>query len=239
MTENIEYKTKDHAFRSRDEYANAKYDITTQWLEPVLVHAKTVANVGCGSGEYNLRLAEFGAQILASEPEPVAFAVAKEKAAKNPKIQVQKYGLEKFVTVNPPADILVMHDVLEHIENEAEAVRCIAQAVKKGGHAVISVPAYNWLFGYHDVQLGHFRRYTKNRLIELFNPEFQILNGRYYGSFFIPVTLMFSKWMKKPYPVGSVTAKPWKQSLFRAACQLQKALPEPVGTSVLLHLWRR
>lgn len=238
MAENLEYKNLDHQFRSRDEYANAKYDITSQWLGPALAQgdSKVIANVGCGSGEYNSKLAATGAKVLACEPEKTAFAVAQTRAGAN--VQVENSGLQEFASKHAPVDILVMHDVLEHIENEAEAVACISKMVKNGGEAVISVPAYNWLFGYHDVQLGHYRRYTKSRMIELFEKDFEILNSRYYGSFFIPVTLMFSKWMQKPYPVGSVTAKPWKQSLFRAACQLQKALPEPIGTSVLLHLRR-
>ncbi len=240
MSENLEYKSQDHQFRSRDEYANAKYDITSQWLAKALASGrqKTVANVGCGSGEYNLRLAATGAKVLACEPETNAFQSALAKAPASGKIQVENIGLEDFTKKYAPVDLLVMHDVLEHIEDESDAVTNISQLVKSGGEAVISVPAYNWLFGYHDVQLGHYRRYTKSRMIELFEKDFTILNSRYYGSFFIPVTLMFSKWMQKPYPVGAVTAKPWKQSLFRAACQLQKALPEPIGTSVLLHLRR-
>ena len=32
--------------------------------------------------------------------------------------------------------------------------------LKPGGLALISVLAYQWLFGHHDVQLGHFRRWA-------------------------------------------------------------------------------
>ncbi len=238
MAENLEYKVQDHEFRSHDEYANAKYDITSEWLAEALKSAQTVANVGCGSGEYNLRLAALSnnARILACEPEDQAFQAARRQATD--RITVEKMGLETFTAQHAPVDVLVMHDVLEHIENEMEAVQNVSRLVRTGGEAVISVPAFNWLFGYHDVQLGHYRRYTKKRMIEIFQNDFEILNSRYYGSLFIPVTLMFSKWMQKPYPTGAVAAKPWKRGLFRAACQLQKSVHEPVGTSVLLHLRR-
>ena len=54
--EDIAYKTYDRLFRSRDEYAQGKYDVTTRWLAPSIQRAdpeRLLVNVGCGSGEYN------------------------------------------------------------------------------------------------------------------------------------------------------------------------------------------
>ncbi|MGE0527255.1 MAG: class I SAM-dependent methyltransferase [Bdellovibrionales bacterium] len=242
VRENLAYKTQDHSFRSRDEYANAKYDITTDWIKPALLGPGNliVANIGCGTGEYNLRLKEFGVQVLACEPEDQAFKIA-SGLADGRQVQVANMGLEEFANAHQSVgfDILVMHDVLEHIENEARAVKCVADLIKPGGQAVISVPAYQWLFGHHDVQLGHYRRYTKSRLTEIFLPRFTILHSRYYGSAFIPVTLMFSKWMKKSYPAEAATSAAWKRKLFRTACQVQRHLAEPIGTSALIHIQKR
>ena len=83
------------------------------------------------------------------------------------------------------------------------------------------------------------RRYSRARMKSLLHKDFELLHSRYYGSFFIPVTLVFSRWLKRGYPAQAVTAQPWKRALFRFACQLQRALPEPIGTSVLLHVRRR
>jgi 2-polyprenyl-3-methyl-5-hydroxy-6-metoxy-1,4-benzoquinol methylase len=238
MHENVDYKTSDHSFRGMDEYANAKYDITESWLELASSSGsanKTIANVGCGSGEFSQRVASWGYQVIACEPERIAFEIATKSCAQFPNIQIENMGLEEFTNTTPHVDFLVMHDVLEHIENERRAIACVAKLVKKGGQAVISVPAFNWLFGNHDVQLGHFRRYTKSRLIQLFEKDFEIVNSRYYGSLFIPVTLLFSRILKKSYPTGAVTASRWKQTAFKTLCQVQKTLPEPIGTSVLIH----
>jgi len=238
MHENLEYKTGDHAFRGKDEYANAKYDITENWLKLARLSGssnKTIANIGCGTGEFSQRVASWGYQVLACEPETLAFEIAKKSCSQFPNIQIRNVGLEEFSDTTPPVDLLVMHDVLEHIESESRSVSCIAKLVKKDGQAVISVPAFNWLFGNHDVQLGHFRRYTKSRLIQLFEKDFEIVNSRYYGSFFIPVTLLFSRILKKSYPTGAVTTSGWKQTAFKTLCQVQRSLPEPIGTSVLIH----
>jgi 2-polyprenyl-3-methyl-5-hydroxy-6-metoxy-1,4-benzoquinol methylase len=238
MSENLEYKTGDHSFRSKDEYANAKYDITANWLQLGSLSGsanKRIANVGCGSGEFSQRDPSWGYQVVACEPEGIAFEIAKKSCSKYPNIQIKNVGLEELSDSTLPVDFLVMHDVLEHIENENDAIYCIAKLVKKGGQVVISVPAFNWLFGNHDVQLGHFRRYTRSRLIQLFEKDFEILNSRYYGSFFIPVTLLFSRIFKKNYPTAAVTSSSWKQMAFKTLCQVQRTLPEPIGTSVLIH----
>ena len=70
-----------------------------------------------------------------------------------------------------------------------------------GGVAVISVPAYPWLFGHHDVQLGHHRRYTRGGLCALFERGFAIERSRYYGASLIPVALWFSRIARTGYPV--------------------------------------
>jgi 2-polyprenyl-3-methyl-5-hydroxy-6-metoxy-1,4-benzoquinol methylase len=135
--------------------------------------------------------------VVACESEKIAFEIAKKSCSQFPNIQIKNVGLEEFSDTTLHVDFLVMHDVLEHIENESHAISCIAIPVKKRGQAAISVPAFNWLFGNHDVQLGHFQRYTKSRLIQLFEKDFEILNSRYYGSFFIPVTLFFPGFSRK------------------------------------------
>lgn len=242
VQENIAYKSRDHLFRGQDEYANAKYDITTDWLKPsigLLGQVRTLANIGCGSGEYNKHIASLGVAVTACEPEQVAFDLAKSGCQDFPLILVKKMGLEEFTLKTPPVDFLVMHDVLEHIENEAEAVQCVVKLLNRGGEAVISVPAYQWLFGFHDEQLGHYRRYTRKRLIQIFEPHFEILHSRYFGFFFIPITFVFSKCLRIGYATHLLTTSKWSNRLLRLVCQFQRFLPFPAGTSVLIHLKRR
>jgi len=50
VRENIAYKTADQRFRSADEYAQGKYDLTTRWLAPRIQAGQLLLNIGCGSG---------------------------------------------------------------------------------------------------------------------------------------------------------------------------------------------
>jgi SAM-dependent methyltransferase len=78
----------------------------------------------------------------------------------------------RFVVTRPdePFDLLLLLDVLEHIEDDLGFLReTVARNLVAGGYALISVPAWQALFGDHDVRLRHFRRYQPDqarRLVE-------------------------------------------------------------------------
>lgn len=230
--QNLAYKNDDHLFRSADEYAQGKYDVTTRWLAPCVKPGQLLLNIGCGSGEYSVTATAMGLRVISCEPELSAYELARRHAG----IDVRNCGLMALHT--EPADYLVMHDVLEHIEDDAAAVERVRALLAPGGLAVVSVPAYQWLFGRHDVELGHYRRYTKRDLLALFERGFAIEAARYYGAALIPVALYYSRLSNKPYPVAAASDGLMRQAM-RAVCQLESRLPMPVGTSVLLRVRRR
>ena len=57
-------------------------------------------------------------------------------------------------------------NVLEHIENDVQAMKNVYQVLCKGGNFVILVPAHKWLFNSIDQTVGHYRRYTYEELEE-------------------------------------------------------------------------
>lgn len=61
-------------------------------------------------------------------------------------------------------DTVVLTNVLEHIEDDVQALRNFRDTLLPGGRVVILVPALPALFGSMDEAVGHFRRYTPERL---------------------------------------------------------------------------
>jgi SAM-dependent methyltransferase len=62
-------------------------------------------------------------------------------------------------------DLVLMLDVLEHVENDETALNEAASTfLKPGGSLLLSVPAGQMLFSRHDELLGHKRRYSPARL---------------------------------------------------------------------------
>ncbi|SFI14341.1 class I SAM-dependent methyltransferase [Planctomicrobium piriforme] len=55
---------------------------------------------------------------------------------------------------------VVLLDVIEHIADPVAVLTHVREVLAPGGAAVITVPAYQWLFGDWDTALGHYRRYT-------------------------------------------------------------------------------
>jgi SAM-dependent methyltransferase len=58
-----------------------------------------------------------------------------------------------------PFDIVCMFDVLEHLPDEAGALRHVRSLIRPGGRLVMTVPAHMWLWSDFDRASGHCRRY--------------------------------------------------------------------------------
>jgi SAM-dependent methyltransferase len=63
-------------------------------------------------------------------------------------------------------DTIIYIDVLEHIEASVAEIQQVKARLKPGGHLIILVPAYNFLYNNFDKKIGHFRRYNKRLLLQ-------------------------------------------------------------------------
>lgn len=79
-------------------------------------------------------------------------------------------------------DVIVATDVLEHIEDDAGAVKWIAQHLKPAGIFFSTVPAYQ----FHDVALHHFRRYNAPAYAALMEPYLAVERCGYFNSMLFP-----------------------------------------------------
>lgn len=61
-------------------------------------------------------------------------------------------------------DSVLYVDVLEHIEEDVDEVRCAAAHLRPGGRLIVLVPAFPFLYSAFDASVGHHRRYTRGRL---------------------------------------------------------------------------
>ncbi len=70
------------------------------------------------------------------------------------------------------ADIIILMDVLEHVEDPSALLQQIIchPSVTVDTVFIITVPAYQGLFSQHDTFLGHYKRYTIRSLNSLLKP---------------------------------------------------------------------
>jgi SAM-dependent methyltransferase len=148
---------------------------------------------------------------------------------------IEHSDLATFAAAHEPADFVVMHDVLEHIEDDAAAVRDLRTLVKPTGRAVISVPALQRLFGQHDIELGHYRRYSKTTLRAVLSPAFAMPRLQYFGMASIPIVLYFSVYRRSGYPKAAAADNLLSRA-YGAVCDAESYLPEPLGTAIVTEL---
>jgi SAM-dependent methyltransferase len=64
-------------------------------------------------------------------------------------------------------DLLLAADVIEHLDDDREALREFVRVLRPGGHLVLTVPAFPSLWGPQDIVAQHRRRYRRSPLLAL------------------------------------------------------------------------
>jgi glycosyltransferase involved in cell wall biosynthesis len=64
-------------------------------------------------------------------------------------------------------DSVLCVNVLEHLTKPEVALEGFTKVLKSGGHALILVPAHDWLYSAADEALGHTKRYSTDDLVPL------------------------------------------------------------------------
>jgi SAM-dependent methyltransferase len=223
------YTIADHEFRDDDAYAIGKYRLTARWLDRLPIRG-SLLNVGCGAGQFNELAVGLGYEVRAFEPDPAAFALA--RAACPPGCEISQVGLDEIPGIGI-ADVIVMHDVLEHLADDRAAVTRLGELLAPGGLLIVSVPAMPRLFGYHDEQLGHFRRYTRRTLRGALEPSFTIERLRSYGTTMIPITAWYSRLRRRPYPTAGASGGGLVAGALDLVCRIEERVPGPLGTSLV------
>ena len=118
---------------------------------------RRVLDVGCGPGHELQDLQPFGICCGLDASFPALQRCQQEHAGAPWLICASG---DRFPFQDHSFDLVVMLDVLEHIEADAECLRECTRVLKPGGRLLLTVPAFQWLWGTHDEQYGHKRRYT-------------------------------------------------------------------------------
>jgi SAM-dependent methyltransferase len=146
-----------------------------------------ILEVGAGTGHTARALLEHGYRNLAIG-----------EIHKNGLLYAQRYGLNKlyqFDLRSPPFrehfDVVALFDVLEHIEDDATALRNIHTMLRPGGRIILTVPAHRWLWSRIDDLSSHYRRYNRPGLTAVLERAgFEALECRYFFTAMVPGLLL-------------------------------------------------
>ena len=99
--------------------------------------------------------------------------------------------------VDKKYDLIVMMDVLEHIEDSENYMNDVSKILNVDGNLILSVPAYPKLFSDHDIQMKHFRRYTKKILTKELSADFKNYRFYRYNFILLPIRILQIRFNKK------------------------------------------
>lgn len=148
-----------------------------------------ILEAGCGSGGNLSLLSEYGT-LRAFEPNDTA----RDMANRRNLMQVEKGALPSDIPFSEKFDLIVLLDVLEHIEDDRATLERLQKHLKSEGRILLTVPAFQFLWSGHDVSAHHQRRYTFGDLREkLQKVGFSVEYGTYFNTVLLPAVFILRK----------------------------------------------
>jgi ubiquinone/menaquinone biosynthesis C-methylase UbiE len=185
-----------------------------------------VLDAGCGTGGLLLRARDWPTRAHWSGIDfmPLACELARKRCG--PEVDIRQASITALPYDDARFDAVVSADVICQVDNPEVAMAEFFRVLRPGGILVINVPAYMWMWSYHDDTVHTKHRYTR--------PEIAVLL-RDAGF----TTRQLTHWNALPFPVV------WaKRKLFRTASDTSdvKEYPAAVdavfaGMMAVEHAW--
>ncbi|WP_237214819.1 class I SAM-dependent methyltransferase [Falsiroseomonas oryziterrae] len=202
--------------------------------------ARRVLDVGAGSGFFARALLERTAIAEATCLDPF-YASDRDETVEGKPLRFRR------AAAPGDADLIVMMDVLEHVEDDLDLLAEHAGAAAPGTDVLISVPALRWMWSGHDVFLEHHRRYTLEDVTQLTRAAgLEVVRGMYFFAGVLPFAML----ARAPDLIGRVRGQPVVarsglrrhsrpvNALLGALCRLELPLMarnRTIGLSVFMH----
>lgn len=182
--------------------------------------AGPLLDAGCGTGGLIRRMERWWPrrEITGVDCEPVACALSRERT----RAKIVEADLTALPFSDDAFATVVTADVLYHIDDDEAALRELFRVTRPGGLLVINVPAYRWLWSYHDVAVHSRRRYGSRELRrKLHAAGFDHAEITHWNMFLLPLIAARRKLL--PAPVGGSDVQAYSAWTNRLLANVMKA----------------
>jgi SAM-dependent methyltransferase len=194
---------------------------------------------GCGVGMYLERLAGLGSRVTGLEYD---FERAGEARRRSPRV-VNAAG-ESIPFPSSSFDLVLSHEVIEHVQDDRAAIREMVRVLKAGGRAVIFCPNRGYPFETHGIYWrGRYRfgniplvNYLPRRRRDALAPHVRVYTRADLGALFRGLNVRF---IERTIVFGAydnlIERFGWPGKILRALLQFLEATPlKGFGLS---HFW--
>lgn len=212
-----------------------RFQILKTILKPHLTENTRILEIGCGSGSVMYQL-ENTYQIPVDGCDLNLYALQKI-----PQLNGKRYLYNIFdqnTQLTGSYDVVLLLDVIEHIENDNLFVEMATRHLKPGGILIIGVPGHSFLFSRYDLTVGHKRRYSARHLSKVMQKSNLInVDSQYWGLSLLPLALIRKIHLlfvpeHKIVSQGFQPPHPWFNTLFKKIMKWETSLFKKVPTGI-------
>ncbi len=199
------------------------------------VDTPVLLDAGCGTGGLLRKLHSHYPtwECEGIDLSPLACAEARSRGLK-----VQEASITQLPYSENHFNAAICGDVLYHLEKPEDGLRELSRVLKPGGVVAINVPAYRWLWSYHDERTGARWRFTRGQVVELLRAAgFAVRQATYWNTLPFPLIVARRKFFPPKNHESDVKVYPWLlERGFDCAMAAERAwttvAPLPFGSSV-------
>ena len=220
-------------------YYRALHRHVTRALTDELGTEAAVLDAGCGTGGllHHLQTTHPAWRSSGVDLSPLACQLARERT----RATITEGSVTQLSFANESFDAITSCDVLCQVEQPAEALQEFVRCLKSGGIVVLTMPAYQWLYSYHDRQVANLRRYTRSELMGLLRAAgLHPVYGSYWNTLPFPLAVLRRKTFPPSDPTSDVRLYPAPvEAMFTAMMAIEHGWLRtggrlPYGSSVLV-----
>ncbi len=192
-----------------------------------------VLEVGAGHGDFTERLVAAGRRVTATDLSARCVDILSAKYGSTPAVTVLHSDLESL-PVDDRYDSVLLVNVLEHIDDDLEALVQIRRRLNPGGRVILFVPAFDGLYSDFDRLVGHRRRYRRSHLVTLADRAgFELVDARYVNTLGTFVWWLFARRMRQ-IPTSEIPVKAYDRVAVPVLRRFETGRTPKVGQSVLM-----
>jgi SAM-dependent methyltransferase len=154
-------------------------------LDRIVLHpGARLLDAGCGSGRTLDELARYG-RVAGVDANPDAV----ERAHCRGHRDVRVARVEELPFRAESFDVVTCLDVVEHTPDDRATLAELRRVTREGGVLLVTVPAYQSLWSWHDVVNLHFRRYDSASLRAVARAAgWEVIGDTHFNSVLLPAT---------------------------------------------------